>query len=252
MVFASGYCMAMLGDFEGGLRLCEKGLADAVSFGNTSTQGISEYYYGYVFLKRGEWETAKGHLLNAIKLCEETSFLQPLALAWTGLGLAEAVLGDPEGGRRHVEKGFKIHRDTHIEWHTSVHILSLGICHYHLGDLDKAIDLIKEAYRLSEKSHEMHSAGRSLIWLGRLTGKVDPEKGDEAIETVQNGLKILSTLQTRPDVSIAHLFLGELYRELGRADEASEQLKKSAEMFEEMGMAYWLDKTKGILEGQAV
>jgi len=248
MVIVSGFCMAMLGDFEGALRLCEKGLADAVSFGNTATQGVCEYYYGCVFINRGEWEKAKGHLRNSIKLCEETSFLQPLALAWSGLGLAQAVLGDPEGGRRYVEKGLKIHRDAHIEWHKPVHILSLAICHYRSGDLEKAIDLMKEAYGVAEKNQEMHSAGKSLIWLGRLTGKADSEKENEAVEYIQDGLKILSDLQTKPDVSIAHLFLGELYWNLGRADKASELLKTSTEMFEEMGMAYWFNKTKAILE----
>ncbi|MDB4443906.1 AAA family ATPase, partial [bacterium] len=252
LMVACGYSMGMLGDFEGALRLCEKGLSDAVSFGNTATQGVSEYYYGSIFMNRGEWETAKVHLQNSIKICEETSFLQPLALAWSGLGLAEAVLVDPEGGRTYVERGLKIHRDAHIEWHMSVHIFSLGICHYHSGDLGKAIDMMKEAYGLAEKYQEMHYAGKSLIWLGWLTGKTDSEKGNEAVEYIQNGLKILSALQTKPDVSIAHLFLGELYRNLGRADKAADLLKKSAEMFEEMGMAYWFKKTKGLAERPTV
>jgi tetratricopeptide (TPR) repeat protein len=248
LVIASGYSMGMLGDFEGALRLCEKGLEDAVSFGNTATQGGAEYYYGSVFMNRGEWETAKVHLQNSIKLCEETSLLLWLALAWSGLGLAEAVLVDPEGGKRNVEKGLKIHRDAHIEWHTSVHIFSLGICHYHSGDLGKTIDLMKEAYRLSEKNQEKHYAGKSLIWLGRMTGKADSQKENEAVEYIQRGLKILSALRTKPDVSIAHLFLGELYWSLGMADKASGFLKEAAEMFEEMGMDYWLDMTHEILE----
>jgi tetratricopeptide (TPR) repeat protein len=119
-----------------------------------------------VFMNRGEWETAKIHLQNSIRHCEKTSFLQWLALAWSGLGLAEAVLADPEVGRKYVEKG----------------------------------------------------------------------------------LKILSALQTKPDVSIAYLFLGEIYWSLGLADKAGGFLRKAAEMFEEMGMDYWLDKTHEILE----
>ena len=244
--------MGMLGDFENALKFCEKGFADADSFGNTITRGSSEFYYGYVFINRGEWETAKVHLRNSIKLFEEVSFLQALALDWSGLGLTEAVLGDPEGGRRHVEKGLKIHRDAHIESNRSVHLFSLSICHYHSGDLSKAIDRMKEAFRLSEKNQEKHYAGKSLIWLGRLTGKAESQKENEAVEYIQRGLKILSALQTKPDVSIAHLFLGELYWNLGRVDKASGFLKEAAEMFEEMGMDYWFIKTQAILESPTV
>ncbi|MBW1803744.1 MAG: hypothetical protein JRJ85_23800 [Deltaproteobacteria bacterium] len=190
---------------------------------------------------------AKIHLRKGIKLCEETSFLQPLALAWCGLGLSHAVLGDPEGGRTFVEKGLKIHHDAHIEWHTSIHFYSLSLCHYYSGDLGKAMDLMKEAYGLSEKSQEKHSAGKSSIWLGRMTGKADSQNENEAIETIQRGLKILSVLEIKPDVSIAHLFLGELYWNLGRADKASGYLKEAAKMFEETGMDYWFNKTQAIL-----
>jgi class 3 adenylate cyclase/tetratricopeptide (TPR) repeat protein len=223
MLAGRGYGMGMLGDFDRALNFSEKALADAASYGNKMTQGISEYYLGFVLMNRGDWDMAKSHLRKSIKLCEEASFLQPLALTWTGLGLSEAELGDPEGGRAHVEKGLKIHRDAHVEWNTSIHFYSLSICHYYSGDLGKAIDLMKEAYGLSEKSNERHSAGKGLIWLGRMTGKADSQKEKEAVETIQRGLKILSVLETKPDVAIAQLFLGELYSNLGRADKASIQ-----------------------------
>ena len=199
-------------------------------------------------MNRGDWEMAKVHLQKSIKLCEEASFLQPLALIWSGLGLSDAELGDPERGRTYVEKGLKIHRDAHVEWNTSIHFYSLSICHYFAGDLGKAIDLMKEACGLAEKNQEKHSAGKSLIWLGRMTGNADSQKENEAVEYIQKGLKILSTLETKPDVSIAHLFLGELYSNLGRADKASTFLKEAARMFEEMGMEFWINKTKVILK----
>jgi class 3 adenylate cyclase/tetratricopeptide (TPR) repeat protein len=248
MLSGRGYGMGMLGNFEQALNNCEKALADAVSYGNKMTQGIAEYFYGFVLMNKGDWEMAKGHLQKGIQLCEEASFLQPLAQVWSGLGVCDAVTGDPEVGRAYVEKGLKIHRDAHVEWNTSIHFYSLSICHYHAGDLGKAIDLMREAYELSEKSQERHSAGKSLIWLGRMTGKADSQKENEAVETIQKGMEILNALETRPDVSIAHLFLGELYGDVGRVDKASGPLKEAAEMFEEMGMDYWLKKTRAILE----
>jgi tetratricopeptide (TPR) repeat protein len=248
MLAALGFSTGMLGDFERGLKFCEKALAGAVSYGNKMTHGISEYYYGSVFMNRGEWEKAKVQLRRGIKLCEEASFFQPLALAWTGLGLSGAMLGDAEGGKPYVEKGLKIHRDAHIEWHTSIHYYSLSVCHYHSGNLGKAIDLMKEAYGISEKSQEKHSVGKSLVWLGWMTGKADSRNEMEAVETIQRGLKTLSALETKPDVAIARLFLGELYWNMGRVDKASGFLKEAAGMFEEMDMDFWLNETQNILE----
>jgi tetratricopeptide (TPR) repeat protein len=106
---------------------------------------------------------------------------------------------------------------------------------------------MKEAYRLSENNQEKHEVGKSLIWLGRVTGLADPHKKNEAIDYIQSGLKILNDLETKPDAAIAHLFLGELYSNLGRTDQASSFLKDAAETFEEMGMVSWLDKTQAIL-----
>jgi len=106
---------------------------------------------------------------------------------------------------------------------------------------------MKEAYRLSENNQEKHYAGKSLIWLGRLTGLADSQKIDEAIEYIQRGLIILENLKTKPDVAIAHLFLGELYSNLSNAGQALSHLKEAVGMFEDMGMNSWLDKTQSII-----
>lgn len=243
-----GYSKGMLGDFEGALADCDRALKNAISYGNTTVEGFSEFYSGMVYLNRGDWKAARIHLQKGIKLSEETSFFLTLALAWSGLGLSVAELGNPEGGIEFVKKGLRIQREANIDWHMCFHFFSLGICHCYTGDLIEAIDLMEEAYRIADNSQERHYAGKSLIWLGRLTGLADSHKKNEAIEYIQRGLKILSTLQTKPDVSIAHLFLGEIYWSLGLANKAADFLKNAAAMFEEMGMDYWLDKTQEILE----
>jgi tetratricopeptide (TPR) repeat protein len=247
LMVVCGYSKGMLGDFKEALALCDTALKNAVAFGNTPVQGIAEYYFAMIFLNRGDWETARLHLQNSIAICEKTSFFQWLALAWGGLGFAEAELANPEGGIKFVEKGLKIQRDANIDWLVCDLVFSLAVCHYYSGDMTGAVDLMKEAYRLAENNQEMHYAGKSLIWLGRVTGLDDPHKKNEAMDYIQNGLKILDDLGTKPDAAIAHLFLGELCLSLGRTDQASSFLEDAAEMFEEMGMISWLDKTRAIL-----
>ena len=78
-------------------------------------------------------------------------------------------------------------------------------------------------------------------------GNEDSHNIDEAFETIQRGLNVLNDLETKPDVAIAHLFLGELYAKLGSTDPALGRLKEAAAMFENMGMDSWLVKTQAIL-----
>ena len=127
-------------------------------------------------------------------------------------------------------------------------LFSLCICNFYSGDLARAIEQMEEAYRLAERNQEKHNAGKSLIWLGRLTGLEDSPNINKAIDHIQRGLKILNDLETSPDVAISHLFLGELYWNLSNTDKASSHLKTASEMFEEMGMNNWLDKARAILD----
>ncbi len=57
------------------------------------------------------------------------------ALSWSGLGYACAMLGDPETGKRHAEKGLEIHRDSGAEMFLSMAHCHLGWIHLDLGDL---------------------------------------------------------------------------------------------------------------------
>ena len=147
-----------------------------------------------------------------------------------------------------AEQGLTVHRDANISGFAGYHFFSLGVCHFYSQDLSRSIEMLEQACRLSDKSRENHFSGKSLIWLGRVTGLANSRNKNEAIEYINRGLTILRTLQTKPDILIAHLFLGELYRNLGRKDRAAKFLKEAAEMFEEMGMDSWKVKTHKILD----
>ena len=46
---------------------------------------------------------------------------------------------------------------------------------------------------------------------------------------------------------MGYLFLVELYTDAGQREKALENLKKAKGMFQEMGMDYWLAKTREVL-----
>ena len=65
-----------------------------------------------------------------------------------------------------------------------------------------------------------------------------------AEDAIRDGIKILESLEARPDASTGQLFLGELYADMGRMDRAREYVKTAAAMFRDMEMDYWLDRAE--------
>ncbi|MFC1821905.1 adenylate/guanylate cyclase domain-containing protein [Thermodesulfobacteriota bacterium] len=234
------FSKSMLGEFEEAVALSEKGVQVATEVGNQTTMGLCEFYAGSVLLNNGDLQRAIGFFEKSIQDLEEVNFLQPLALSLSGLGLARAFLGNPEQGISDVERGLEIGRKVGVGSHSSTYTLSKGICLYESGDLDAAQKSMEEALNVSREYSEKHTEGKALIWLGRAMGKVEQPSIDQAEEFIRTGLKILETLGTRPDVAIAHFFLGEFYSDCGRQDEARENLNRAEAMFKEMGMDYWL------------
>ena len=57
----------------------------------------------------------------------------------------------------------------------------------------------------------------------------------------------MEELKAKPYYAQGHLFLGELYANAGRKEQALENLKKAETMFREMGMDFWVDQTRTLL-----
>jgi class 3 adenylate cyclase/tetratricopeptide (TPR) repeat protein len=244
----SGNNRAMLGNFDEARALVERALKAANLYANSMTIAVCQLNYGWVHLTKGEAKLASEHFSSSIQCFEEAKFMQPLALAWTGSGLAHTLLGDPETGRNHVEKGLMIHREAAIEWNLAIHLYSLGICQHSSGDLKNAQDSFREAFRLSQKNQEKHMEGKSRIWFGRILWMADASKRNEAEEFIQSGIEILESLRTRPDLSIGYFLLGELYLGGDMREKAEEYLRKAEKNFREMGMDHWSAEAERILE----
>ena len=124
----------------------------------------------------------------------------------------------------------------------------LSLAHFDLGDQKGALCFIEEALELSQKNNEKMMEGLSWIWLGRISGRADSLKKDEAEEYILKGIKILDKLKLKGLYSQGYLFLGELYVNSGQREKALENLEKVEEMFQEMGMDYWLARTQEVLK----
>jgi tetratricopeptide (TPR) repeat protein len=242
-----GEGLGVLGNFKQGETFCEKGLQYVLQLGDPRSIAYVELYYGIFLNGKGAWEISEAHWKNCIKYSEEINWLFALGLAWRGLGEAVTHLGDPQTGVEYIHKGLKIQSSTGVKSLLGWYYVDLGNANLALGDLKNALDWVTKAFKLACDSNEKLWEGYSRMLLGRILAKSDPSQIDNAEEYILKGINILEELRIKAWYQLGYLFLGEIYADTGQKDKALKNLKKSEEMFKEMGMDYWLAKTQEVL-----
>jgi class 3 adenylate cyclase/tetratricopeptide (TPR) repeat protein len=245
----SGQCggaLGALGRFDEAKVMLEKALGNAIQIGDPAILGMAHGQCGVFFSRKGDWKSAKEHLEKALTYSQEAKYAFGIALYLCSLGQVYSYLGDPETGRRLAEEGLQIFRDSGMEFHLSGMHVTMGNIYLDLGDLEKAGTSMEEALRLSRKNSEKVYEGMALVGLGRVCGKRKPPQREKAEEFFSQGLAINHDL--KPLYSQGCLFLGEFYLDMGEKEKALENLRKAESLFQEMGMDYWLGRTRKILK----
>jgi tetratricopeptide (TPR) repeat protein len=243
--YSAGKCM--LGNFDEGKVLFEKGRDFALKIKTPQTLGIIEFLYGMIQNRKGDAKNAIAHLKNAIRYAEEGQNVAYLGPAWIGLGWGYSLMGENETARQHLEKGLKIHSDAGISYHLGFYYGIFSIVHFNSGDLENAQLWAEKALKISQKNHERWAEGFAGTLLGRILGKGGKSQIDIAEKSIMQGIRILEELKAKPAYAQGYFFLGELYADTGQRDTALENLKRAEKMFQEMGMDHWLDKTQEVL-----
>jgi class 3 adenylate cyclase/tetratricopeptide (TPR) repeat protein len=238
----------MLGRFEEREMLFEKGSQLASEVNSRYGLAFLEWCYGQSSCFRGDGKEAIDHLQKSIRHLEEAQALLLLGSASTALGYGHYLIGELQAAHEHIKEGIRIQADAGVSIFSSMNYLYLGIVHLDLGDLRSAQSCVEEAIKLSQTSGEQHWEASSTTWLGRILAKAENPKYEKAEEYILGGINTLEEMNTKPFSAQGYLFLGELYADNNQREKALENLKKAAGMFQEMGMDYWLIKTREILK----
>lgn len=240
---AKGFC----GDFESGERLCEKALSFALKIDHRPTLGGVELSIGVFQTAKGDVEKAVSHLRKAIKYMEESQNYLYLGAAWNWLGWAHLLMGQTRTAVELAEKGLRMHVDFGIPFFRSYSHLNCAGSYFMLGDMDQARTHAELAIQLALQNNERHILGISRGWLGRAIARIDPTQIEAAEQQILQGIRLLEELGLPPLFGLGYMFLGEVCAASGRPKEALEHLKKAEALFEGMGMAFWLGKTREVL-----
>ena len=243
-----GHALGYVGEFAQGEKACEKALSLAQEDDNLYSIGYVEFLYGCMFIPKGDGENAVKHLQKSIGYFEKLQAVIVLPVAWSLLGMGYYLLGDPSKALSFLEKGLKMKTYMELPGFLSLRHLALSSVHLDLGNLNEARVHAEQALNLGQTNHEKYCEGISWLQLGRTVGKMERFHIEKAEEYILRGMKILDELETKPAYAQGCLSLGGLYAEAGQKEKALENLKKAEAMFQEMGMEFWLARTKKLLE----
>jgi tetratricopeptide (TPR) repeat protein len=184
---------------------------------------------------------------TSIRYLEKLKAVFFLPLAWCLIGEGYRLMGDPGKALGFAEKGLNMKMHIGAPGWLSLHLWALSLVHFDLGNLNEARVHAERALNLAQRNHEKYFEGESWLQLGRTVGKMEESQIDKAEEYILQGMKMLDDLETKPAYAVGCLNLGELYMDAGRKEKALENLRRSEEMFNQMGMDYWLVRTRKVL-----
>jgi tetratricopeptide (TPR) repeat protein len=170
-----------------------------------------------------------------------------LNVAWSLLAQGYNLLGQSGKATEYLQKMLKLQADTKSPGFLSLGHLALSSAHLNSGDLNEAKVHAEQALNLGQTNHEKYCEAGAWIQLGRIIGKMEASRIDEAEEFMLNGLKILEDVETKPAYATGCFSLCELYLNSGKIEKGLEVLRRSEEMFSRMGMEYWLAQARNVL-----
>ena len=123
--------------------------------------------------------------------------------------------------------------DPKDQWARIRALNALSINHSEMGDHDAALRLVDEASAMAEQVGDQFSVGNTSVQKARVLD--DLSRGEEALPCFDRGVAIFSELGARWELADAKAARGIAKRNLGRLDEAEEDLRSAIRIAEELG-----------------
>ncbi len=243
-----GSSLGMLGDFESGVEFLEKGLKIAQKSGDKLLLAEAGGQYGSFFLFKGEGESAIKHLKKSLAIFQELKLAYGVGVFESQLAYAYYYQGDLETAQKHGENGLKIFKDNRFKALLSNSYGCLCMIYLDNGKPEEALYHAEKSLELAIKNNEEFIEGNTTIFLGRILHQQDTSRFNQAERYILQGMTKMEELKSRPYLAIGYMFLGDLYVDMKQKNKALENIKIAKNMFMEMGIDYWLQRTQKVLD----
>jgi class 3 adenylate cyclase/tetratricopeptide (TPR) repeat protein len=242
----NGGALAHLGRFEEAKAILEKAIRNAHEFNDWFQIGMGMMNLCIVNLYEGDGINMIAHAREHVQYNEKGEIAISLGLGWSLLGFGYFLQGEHEIAKEYAEKGLSMQKESGMNHFAAYCHWFLSFILLRLGDLEPARKNCEESLKLAQEVRARQIEGIAFILLGAISGKDDPSHYKEAQSTIQQGISILEELKLTPSFAIGYVYLGELFADAGRKEEALQSLKKAETLYLEMKVtpqSYWLKRT---------
>jgi tetratricopeptide (TPR) repeat protein len=240
------FCAAERGDFRAAHVLGEEGLRIAQTVGQPWSLINGYWGVGYACLLQGKVEQAIIALEPAVQGCETWRIPLLFPHSATLLGRAYLLARRTRDAQALLERAIQQIGVLGNAMHRVGAVLALGEAHQVAGDWGRAHELASQGLALSEAQGARGGEARAWQLLGEITAHTDSPDCENAESHYRHALAIADELGMRPLVAHCHLGLGTLYQQIGRHDDAQDELATAAEQYRAMEMLHWLEKAKAV------
>ncbi len=148
---------------------------------------------GDIATKLGDEQRALQHQLKALALTQETGDPRTEARILTRIGTLYQKLGRQRTALQYYEKA----KDTRIQLGDSrgvnENLLQIALVESTLGRFNSAVELLKEAFRISQKSEDHRMLWKAYFIMGRALQ--DQRRLGEALESYRKAINILEAME---------------------------------------------------------
>jgi DNA-binding NtrC family response regulator/tetratricopeptide (TPR) repeat protein len=203
--------------------------------------------FGIVELHKREFDEAEKFLLKALDLSSKHGYLRELGIAHEFLGLLEFKRGNYEKSEYHYNEALNIALKIAPEGDLMNQVERMRAELYvEMGDLEKAMDSIERARRVSKKLGDKLELG--IIY--RVLGAINEKKGElrRARLYYYKSIDILESIDEKYERAKSYLNLGKFLmgRRKGRK-KAFEYLLRAEDLFRRVGSSYWVGRVQLLL-----
>ena len=246
-----GISLGSMGRSKEGIDVLEKGFRNACKVNDKFGMGFTQYFHSSVTYFAGYGGSTVAHAQEAIKIYEEAEISVGLDSAWYLCGAGYYLCREYDKAIGAGEKSLSLAKKNGMPFMVSWSYWYLAMTLRAAGNLRRARDCAEEALRISQENNTKVCEGMSRVLLGCMVEEMTPAIIEEAHNQIRYGITILEELKLKAWSAVGYIHLGEFLANLGRKEEALENLKKAETLYQEMEItseSYWLTRTKDSME----
>lgn len=183
----------------------------------------------------GRFEEALLYANRAVEVFKELNNLAFIARIETNMGVILSDIGSIDDSFKHLEEAYKIKLE--IKDKTLLYtILKLVDNYIKINEVDKALDIVKDAY--GKYNEESPSDYRIMLYyyLYKLHLMKKDEKSAELY--LLEAIRYLQNMDMPRELADVYIMLGELYESIGIKEEALKFINKGINIYKDLGIIF--------------